>query len=396
MNKFKYTFWFYVKEHFTKKSLIILGISFLGIIGILFALNHFGGAESQVEIAIVQESNSFVIAEEAFEYLPNHNVHFVDNEDVAREMLNTGDVSDVFIIEGQMRPELTAITSFMLADSEMEMFLTQTLTLLHLETITAQHDLPMDMVIDLTTPIITNLEVIDFEDLIAVEIVGAVIPFVIYMFVLMSGQIVANSVVSEKSSRVMEVMLGKVHPTISMLAKILSSFIGMLLPLIASVLGAVVAHMLEFIELESLINMVNDFISIEVLILTVIVLILGYFCFIFLFAAAGAIANSAESLASVLAPLTYMTMIPFFVSLFVDLDSAIMNILVYVPFVSPFVLVQRFLMGYSTLVEVGIVIVLMIIFAVLALIVSARLYMNGISHTSEKVTFKDLKMLLQK
>ena len=397
MRKFGITFWFYAKEHFKKKSLIVLAIFFAATVGIAFAINYFGGG-SYVDVAIVQESNSFVIAADDImeSYLPERNFHFIDSADEAREMLDAGEVNDIFIIQGEERPELTIVTAQLLPDREMEIFMMQVLTALHLEATMIQHDIPIDVVIELTTPIMVHSELADFEDLIAVEIINAILPVVIYMLVLMSGQGVANSVASEKTSRVMEVMLGKVHPTITMLAKILSSLLGILLPMVAIVLGIVVANTVRIVELEALINLVNDFFSLDALILGIIVIILGYFCFIFLFAAAGAIANSVESLTSTLTPLIYMTVIPLFAAMWLDLGGTIMNILVYVPFVSPFVITQRFLIGYSGMLEVVIVLILMTIFAVLTLMVSARLYMNGISHTSEKVTMKDLRKMLQK
>lgn len=396
MNKFKYTFWFYTKEHFTKKALIWIGVYFVATIGIMFAINHFGGG-NDAEIAIVQESSRFIISEEALETLPERQFHFVDDQSTARQMLEDEEVSDVFIISGEQRPELSIVTSDMVSDSEVELFITQLLMAQYRELTIVQYDLPASAVAQLNEPLTIHFETTaDEEAAVAAEIINFVLPFTVYMFVLMSGQMIANSVASEKTSRVMEVMLGKVHPTITMLSKVLATLIGILVPIVSILAGVVAAEMLGFVELESLMSMINEFIPIEIIILAAVVLFIGYFCFIFFFTAAGAIANSVESLTYTLQPVVYATMVPFFLLLFIDLDSSIMNILVYVPFISPYVIVQRFLMGYSSILEVGIIIGLMTAFSVLALIVSARLYMNGISHTSEKVTVKDFKKLLQK
>ena len=394
MRKFGITFWFYAKEHFKKKSLIVLALFVAATVGIIFAIDRFAGG-NYAEIAIVGESSTFIVDEGLFDDVEERYFHFVD-EDEARELLDEGDVSDIFVIQGEDRPEMTVITSHLSPDREIEILMTHVLTAQHLEMLIDQYDLPADAVVELTTPIMINTEFADFEDLVAVELINMILPFAIYMLVLMSGQGVANSVASEKTSRVMEVMLGKVHPTITMLSKILANLLGILLPMIAIVVGIIIAQMLDFVELSEIIDLVNDYFSVNALILAVIVLILGYFCFIFLFAAAGAIANSVESLTSTLTPLIYMTMIPLFAAMWLDLGGAIMNILVYVPVMSPFVITQRFLMGYSGMVEIGIVLVLMAVFGIITLIISARLYMNGISHTSEKVSIKDLKKMLQK
>lgn len=396
MRKFGITFWFYAKEHFKTKSLIVLAIFVAATVGIIFAISHFGGG-NYAEIAIVQQSDSFVVThEDITAHLSGRHFHFVASEDEARTLLDDGDVTDVFIIQGDVRPEMTVVTSNLSSDREVEMFLMHALTAMHLEMMMIQYDLPNDVVMELITPITVHSEFAEFEDLIAVELINSIVPIAIMMLVIMSGQMVANSVASEKTSRVMEVMLGKVHPTITMMSKILSSLLGIVLPMIAIILGIVVSKILGFVELDALLDIVNDFISLEALLLSIIVLILGYFCFIFLYAAAGAIANSVESLTSTLTPVTYMTMIPYFAAIFLPIGGAIMNVVVYIPFVTPFVIVQRFILGYSNLLEIGIALGGMVVFSVFMLMISARLYMNGISHTSEKVSFKDLKKMLQK
>ena len=400
MRKFGVTFWFYAKEHFKTKSLIVLAIFFAATVGISFAISHFGGSNIYDNVAIVVNTDSFVVHEEMLQDLTDVHFHFVNSESDARQMLEDGDVSDVFIISGEERPILETISLHHMALSSVELTLTHLLTEQQTLMTIMQYELPESAVMELLLPVEVSFEQLGEDDvtndIIAADIIGGIFPWMIYMLVLISGQMVANSVAAEKASRVMEVMLGKVHPTLTMLAKVLSSFIGMILPMLMILLGTVVSAQLGFIELESLFEFINEFIPTNVLILAFVVLFLGYFCFIFLFAAAGALAASIESLTTALAPLIYAVLIPTFLPMFLDLDHIIMNILVYIPFTSPFIIVQRYLRDYSSTLEVGISLVLMATFAVVALIVSARIYMNGVSHTSEKISLKDLKKMLQK
>ena len=397
MRKFGITFWFYARDHFKRRSLIVLAVFLVATVGIIFAIDRFGGG-SYDDIAIVLESSAFTVSSEDIinQLSGGRNFHFIDSEARARDMFDEDQLSDVFIIQGDERPELMIISSRLSPDMEVEMFLTHLLTAQHIATMMLQYDLPPYVVAELMTPITIEAEVAEFEDLIAVEIINQVVPIGIMMLVIMSGQMVANSVASEKTSRVMEVMLGKVHPTITMLSKILSSLLGILLPIVAIILGVVISNVAGLVALDVVLDLINDFISTEALILTVIVLILGYFCFIFLYAAAGAIANSVESLTSTLTPVTYLTMIPYFAAIFLDIGGTVVNILVYVPFITPFVIVQRFILDYSSVIEIAIALSGMAIFSILMLMFSARLYMNGISHTSEKVSLTDLKKMLQK
>jgi ABC-2 type transport system permease protein len=118
--------------------------------------------------------------------------------------------------------------------------------------------------------------------------------------------------------------------------------------------------------------------------------------FIFIFAALGAIATSIESLTNILTPMTIALIIPFLASQWFDLGSRIMNILVYIPIFSPFVIMQRYIRGYSGVVEMVIVIIILAICTVGTLFVAARINKNGIMHTKESISFKDIKKLMQK
>ena len=394
MRKFWITFNFYAKEHFTKKALIWFGIFMIAPIVVFWAIDQFGGG-SYDEIAIVQNSSEFMLAEEMFADIERVQLHFVD-EARARALFEDGTIDEIFIISGQERPELRVESANLDGHFEVQMMIEQLLTMAHIEALMLSYDLPAEVVAELITPIMVEMEITDFEDQIAVELVNLFLPMAVYMVVLMTGQMVANSVASEKTSRVMEVMLGKVHPTYTMVSKVLSSLVGFLMPFIALVLGAVIAHIIGIVDLGMIGEIINEFFPVTALILIAVVLILGYFCFIFLFAAAGAIANSVESLTSTLQPLTMATVVPFFLVMFIGVEGVVMDILVYVPFISPYVLVQRYLLGTSGMVEVFVAVGLMIAFSILTLVVSARLYMNGISHTAEKVTLKDLKKMLTK
>jgi len=401
MNKFKHTFWFYAQGTFKKVGLIILSLTFLATVGMLFAIDFFGG--SYMDIAIVQDSDVFVIPNEALESLSDRNFHFVATIDEARAMFESEAVSDVFMIHGEVFPELTAITTGIMADMETQMFLMQILTEFHLEHTINRYNVPIDVATQLLTPVTLHLEADDLDTFLIMTLLDTLIPSLVMMPVMLMGGLIANSVTSEKASRVMEVMLGKVHPTITMSAKVMARFVSMISFILMVVLGFVAAHLLGIFNFSELLNSpeiaslgLGDLITIDVIILTIIVVLVAFFVFIFIFAGAGAVATSVESLNKVLTPLTLVVLAGLFLPLFLEIDSLAMDILVYVPLVSPFVIVQRFIHGSSGIIEVVISIAIMIAFAFGTLIISARVYKNGISHTAEKITMKDLKMLLQK
>jgi len=401
MDKFKHTFWFYAQNTFKKTGLIILSLTFLATFGTLFAIDFFGGNYS--EIAIVVESDVFVVSEEALAGLPRRNFQMVANAETARELFATDAVSDVFIIHGELMPELTAITTGVTADQQTQMLLMQLLTEQHLGQTIERYDVPLHVAGELLTPIAFHLEADDLDVFLVMMLLDNIVPVLIMLPVMLMGQLLANSVTSEKASRVMEVMLGKVHPTITMSAKVMARFVAMLLFILMIILGFVVADLTDVFSFSELLNSpeiaslgLGELITVEAIILTIVVVLVAFFVFIFLFAGAGAIATSVESLNKILLPLSVVPLAGMMIPTLLEVDSLAMDILVYFPLISPFVIVQRFIHGSSGMVEVLLSIGVMIAFAFGTLIISARVYKNGISHTAEKITMKDLKMLLQK
>ena len=395
MRKFAITLWFYFKENFTKKNLMILSAFTIGIVAIAFALSFFGTRYS--DVAIVNNSPTFALTREHFNYLENWHIHFPATEQEARTMLDAGYVDEIFVIEGDIRPSFRIISANENSSAETEMFVNHTLTMMHLESVIARYELPPGAVAEITTPIQAGFETLmDMEDVIAAAVIGSVVSMALYMLVLISGQGVASSIVAEKSSKVMELMMGKVHPTITMLAKVISFFGDLLLLGIAIGLGVLIADILDFWNVGEIISMMGEVVSAELVVISIIVILLGYFMFVFIFAALGAIATSVESLNNVMAPITIALVIPFFASMWMDLGSRIVNILVYIPIFSPFIIMQRYIRGYSSLAEVGIVIAILAVSVVASLFIAARINKNGIMHTKESFSFKDFKRLMQK
>jgi len=395
MRKFLITLWFYFKENFTKKNLLILAAFPVGIVIIAFALSFFGGRYN--DLAIVNTSPNFQLEAEHFAYLEGWNVHFPPTEENARAMLDNGDVDEIFVIEGDTRPYFRIIAQNESPSAQVEMFINHILTMMHLENVIDRYDLPPGAVAEITTPVQGTFEsLIDMEDVVAAAIIGTIVSVLLYMLVLISGQGIASSIVSEKSSKVMELMMGKVHPTITMLAKVLAFFGDIILLVLAIALGVLAADLLGFWNVGEIISSMGEFVSADLVAISIVIVLLGYFMYVFIFAAIGAIATSVESLNTIMAPITIVLVVPFFASMWLDLGSHLMNVLVYIPVFSPFVIMHRYIRGYSSLVEVGIVIAILAICVVVTLFLAARINKNGIMHTKESFSLKDFKKLMQK
>ena len=68
----------------------------------------------------------------------------------------------------------------------------------------------------------------------------------------------------------------------------------------------------------------------------------------------------------------------------------------YVPFFSPFVTLNRYASGVASLTEVRISVAIMVVTILILEKLTTRAYIKGVMRYSEKVSFKEIKKLLQK
>jgi len=375
--------------------LLVLGAIFVLGVGGAWAFDNFGGG-GYIDVAIVHESSAFIIDEEMLD-LPHVNFEIVDDLEGARVDLDAGVWDYIFVISGETRPELETI-SHSFADFEVEMFLTSILTNMHLATIIEAYDVPIEAVQDILQPIeVTAETVLSEEELVQGMVVGPTFSWVLYMVLAISGQMIATGIANEKTSRVMEIMIAKIKPGHMMVAKITSNLCSILLLIVPVIAAAFLSEILGFIELDSIREFLSEFVSMEVVMLGIVFMILGYFLYAVLFATAGAITTSIESLGTVTAPLIYAILIPLLLPMFIDLDTVLMTVLSYIPLFSPFITLSRFTSGYANTVEVGASIVILIVSTIILFKLAERIFTNAVSHHSDKkLTFKDFKKLMQR
>ena len=375
--------------------MLVLGAIFVLGVGGAWAFDNFGGG-GYIDVAIVHESSAFIIDEEMLD-LPHVNFEIVDDLEGARVDLDAGVWDYIFVISGETRPELETI-SHSFADFEVEMFLTSILTNMHLATIIEAYDVPIEAVQDILQPIeVTAETVLSEEELVQGMVVGPTFSWVLYMVLAISGQMIATGIANEKTSRVMEIMIAKIKPGHMMVAKITSNLCSILLLIVPVIAAAFLSEILGFIELDSIREFLSEFVSMEVVMLGIVFMILGYFLYAVLFATAGAITTSIESLGTVTAPLIYAILIPLLLPMFIDLDTVLMTVLSYIPLFSPFITLSRFTSGYANTVEVGASIVILIVSTIILFKLAERIFTNAVSHHSDKkLTFKDFKKLMQR
>jgi ABC-2 type transport system permease protein len=169
--------------------------------------------------------------------------------------------------------------------------------------------------------------------------------FMLFMTLLVYGIAMMRGILEEKSSRIMEVLLGSVSPNELMTGKILGiGSVGLTQMLIyvltAGVMRIALASM--FAGNQVVAGMLT-MLSPARLAFFLIFFLLGYFMYVALFACVGAVCNSEQEAQNLQAPVTWTLMLPMIATIFFvgNPDSTASVVLSLIPIFTPMVMFMR-------------------------------------------------------
>ena len=226
-----------------------------------------------------------------------------------------------------------------------------------------------------------------------------VLLFVIYFAVIMYANMIAMEVATEKSSRVMEILISSVSPIKQMFGKILG--IALLsLTQMAFLLG--VGYYFVKRNLESLEGGFFEFlgfqnIPVSTVIYAIIFFLLGYFLYATLAAFLGSLVSRIEDVNQMITPMTMLVVAGFMIAMFGlnQPDTTFMTISSYIPFFTPMLMFMRVGMLELPVWEPILGIAILIASIVVLAIFGARVYKGGVLMYGKSNSFKDIKKALQ-
>ncbi|GAB3299353.1 ABC transporter permease [Geodermatophilus aquaeductus] len=214
-----------------------------------------------------------------------------------------------------------------------------------------------------------------------VAVVGVV---VLYSLLILFAQFVAQGVVEEKSSRVVELLLATMKPWQLLAGKILG--LGVLgLGQIAVIAAIGIGGALAF----DVVDLPGELIGTVLWLLFWFVL--GYALFASLFAVAASLVSRQEDLGSVLTPASLVLVAGFIVAVQAasDPDGTLAIVTSYVPGLSPMVMPVRQAAGDVALWEVGVAVALMLVAIALVVRLGGRVYSGALLRTGGKTKLRE-------
>lgn len=260
-----------------------------------------------------------------------------------------------------------------------------------------------------------NTEVIDagdatttMEDRIMKMVLPMVACLLLFYIIYFYGYWVANSIVAEKTSRVMELLLTSTKPMELVIGKCVGMGFLAIMQFVTIVLTAIISLKISGdIAVKSIfegakvidISAIISKIPLVQMIAVVVFFILGYILYSILNALVGATVSKLEDLNMAMMPVSFISIIGFYLAymaLAMQGGSAISMVASYMPFSSPFYIPSTILGGNAKMSELLIALIILIVTIVLLMLFTVRVYSVVILHTGNRLKIKDLFSIFSK
>ncbi|WP_200416485.1 ABC transporter permease [Virgibacillus salexigens] len=222
--------------------------------------------------------------------------------------------------------------------------------------------------------------------------------FLLYMAVITYGNMIATDVATEKSSRVMEILVSSASPVTHMFAKIIgTAFVGLTQISLFLIVGYTLITTKQDELTEGIFSTfgIGDT-SVSVYIYAIVFFILGYLLYATLAAMLGSLVSRIEDVQQLIMPMIFLVMIAFFIAIFglSVPESNLVKITSFIPFFAPMIMFLRVGMLDIPVWEIALSIGILVATITLLAIVGARVYKGGVLMYGKSNSLKDFKKAL--
>ena len=209
--------------------------------------------------------------------------------------------------------------------------------------------------------------------------------FGIYIITLTFGSMVANSVIEEKSNRIMETLITMAKPMELFFGKVLG-ICAVGLTQIAVILGSgliILKTSGASLEVLSSLNL-----NASIIFAFVAYFLLGYLTFSMLYAAVASLATSSQDVNSSMGAITLVFVGVFLLAMncMFNIESTLAKVFSYIPFASPLIMFERIVLSKVTFMEILITTIINVGFIILVGFFSSKLYKKGTLHYGKKAS----------
>ena len=249
---------------------------------------------------------------------------------------------------------------------------------------------------------------------------GGIAGYLLFMFIIIYGNMIMRSVIEEKTSRIIEIIISSVKPIQLMMGKIIgTSLAGVTQFVIWTILGGVLMVIVSYIfnidltqlqtpqqemidqaieaegaqaMAENLITAISNLPIINLVIAFILFFIGGYLLYSSLYAAIGAAVDNETDTQQFMLPILMPLILAVYVGVFTvieDPHGTVSTVFSFIPLTSPVVMLMRIPFGVP-LWQQGLSLLILIGTFIFAVWFAAKIYRVGILMYGKKPTYKEL------
>lgn len=229
-------------------------------------------------------------------------------------------------------------------------------------------------------------------------VVVYVLLILFFMSIMMTGNMISAEVTSEKSSRIMEILITSASPLTQMFGKVIGIFLVGLMQ-IAIIALSVTANLM----LPHNASVLTDFeldlsqLNIGLLVYGLILYVLGYFLYALIYAAVGSIVSRTEDLGQAVMPIMMIGFVNFYVPLFSIWapDTTLVKVASFIPFTSPLSMLLRIGVGQVAFWEIIVSLVILLATTFVFGWLAAKIYRTGVLMYGKRPSIKEIRKAMK-
>ena len=395
---FKYEF---KKIVLSKGYLISTGIMAIILAGVFFLpqlisdLKLFN-SNNNTPVALIKTdyTKSEILVQTIHAALPDYEVKLTDKstEEAKQEVID--DKAKFFIEANHNLTEVTEYSKIGFSDAsvrEVQSIDAIVKNLRQSDLLAEQNLAPSAIAKVLNPDVKINLETVNKNGASSV-IYTFVLIYALYMAITFYGSHVMNSVVTEKTSRAMEVLATSVKPNALLFGKIISTSLAGLIQITAIIIEAFICVKISSANNPSFpVNQIISNIPTQILVYMLIFFLLGFLIYSFLYGAFASTVSKIDELGSAIMPVQIIIVFTFIVTMSAinsgNADTPFNVFLSYFPFTAPMMMFTRAIISNVSTLEIILSILVLIVSTYFIGWLSARIYRVGILMYGEKPNF---------
>ncbi len=213
---------------------------------------------------------------------------------------------------------------------------------------------------------------------------------ILYMTLILQGSTIMRSIIQEKSSRIIEVLLGSANPFQLMAGKIIGhGSVGLTQYVIWSAFG-----ILMLLYGGNVMPMSEKYFNFSpsIFIYFIVFYLLGYLFYSALFSAIGSITNSDQEAQQLIFPVIMFLIVPLMMLGFMvkSPNSSIITIMSLIPFFSPIMMFGRINISNPPFIEIAGSILILIVSTIVVIWIVSKIFRVGILMYGKRPTFPEI------